>query len=311
MALLMPRRTSSSSLRRAFGVHTQAVRTKSICTPLHRPLTAPTLDEFAMHLRLENEELQPLLLPYLVKSGDFAWPAVKSWPLLDQEGRETLAGLRNDETDSLPVEVEVGRRGRGYFDAKLGAWRQLTMPFGLFLDAFVLRSIPSTDPSSRDIVGYLAQQDLLSRSSTLAASCPPLPHTRAGPRGDREQWRCNTWIGPADTFTPLHRDPYENLFVQVVGRKRVHLFPPTSAPHLYLQDSGTQPNTSVVPAERPLLQSGLQELRAQYPALQEAATHPGACHTVLEAGDALFIPRGWLHCVSSLTTSVSINFWWR
>lgn len=121
----------------------------------------------------------------------------------------------------------------------------------------------------------------------------------------------NVWIGPADTFTPIHKDPYHNLFVQVVGSKRVHLFPPSTAPDLHLSQSGTQTNTSVVPSEDYLLRDGGQGSDAsQYPGLARALEHPSASHAVLHPGDALYIPRGWFHCVRSLATSVSVNDWW-
>lgn len=185
---------------------------------------------------------------------------------------------------------------------------------GTFLDAFIEGSIPSLTTSTSTLVGYVAQQDLLSLSPTLSSHCPPLPHTTAGPRGDREQWRTNTWIGPQGTFTPIHRDPYENLFVQVVGRKRFHLFPPGPEPFLYLQKEGTQMNTSTVPTEACLLRGEGEgdEVRSnEFPLLEEAAKQQGAAHVEVEAGDALFLPRGWFHCVASLTTSASVNFWWR
>ncbi|CAO1612833.1 unnamed protein product [Parajaminaea phylloscopi] len=286
---------------------------ESLCRPLEPPAHLPSLDSFAAHLR--TQQPVPLYLPSLVHpsnpNASVPWPAVLSWSQIDDKGRETLAGLRNEQTEPLLVQVEVGRRSRGYLDAEPGSWQQLTMPFGLFMDAFIAGSIPRQDSTSQNLIGYVAQQDLLSQCPLLDAACPALPHTRVGPKGDREQWRSNVWIGPSDTFTPLHRDPYENLFVQVVGRKRVHLFPPSAAPHLYLRTNGSQQNTSVVPTERYLLRTGDREREADFPALNQAADDPGACHVTLEAGDALYIPRGWLHCVASLSTSASVNFWWR
>lgn len=301
--------------RDARALSAAASGAKSTLPPLQRPSATPSLDAFAAHLRLRDPT--PLLLPSLVSSrGDSPsphyWEATRSWSHIDDTtGRETLAGLRNPETESLPVEVEVGQRHRGYLDQS--SWQKLTMPFGLFLDAFIARTIPFADPaaSTTDLIGYVAQQDLRSLSPILAAASPSLPHPAAGPKGDREQWRCNMWIGPADTFTPLHRDPYENLFVQAVGQKRVHLFPPSAAPYLYLCEGGSQQNTSTIPTEGFLLSGGQEQTQAQYPDISRAADEQGACHTVLGPGDALYIPRSWLHCVSSLSTSASVNFWWR
>lgn len=188
-------------------------------------------------------------------------------------------------------------------------WSFRTPPSGIFLDAFILGSIPSENPG-QPLIGYVAQQDLLTGVPTLAQACPSLPHTTLGPRGDREQWRRNIWIGPSGTFTPLHRDPYENLFCQVVGTKRVHLFPPTAASSLYLNEEGSlQSNTSKIPTEEPLLRDGLGT--DEWPLLEYAKKAVGSAHVVLEPGDGLHIPRGWLHCVQSLSTSVSVNTWWR
>jgi len=36
------------------------------------------------------------------------------------------------------------------------------------------------------------------------------------------------WIGPKDTFTPLHHDLTNNLILQIVGRKRIILAAPGS-----------------------------------------------------------------------------------
>ena len=84
---------------------------------------------------------------------------------------------------------------------------------GTFISAFIEGSLGWESEEQRR-VGYMAQHDLLGQCPSLAAHCPQLPHTMKGARGAREQWQCNTWIGPKDCFTPIHRDPYHNLFVQ-------------------------------------------------------------------------------------------------
>jgi lysine-specific demethylase 8 len=103
---------------------------------------------------------------------------------------------------------------------------------GLFLDAFLLDRVP-TGNSSMDIVGFLAQYDLfekviaatkrLERSPLLIAITMQIPELNqqapcldlavsGGPKG--QFWRRNVWIGPSGTFSPIHRDPYHNLYCQ-------------------------------------------------------------------------------------------------
>lgn len=178
----------------------------------------------------------------------------------------------------------------------------------MFLDAFIQHKIPwqsEEGGEQQSPIGYLAQFDLLSKSPSLAAEAPGLPHTTAGPKGAKEQWRSNVWIGPAGTYTPIHRDPYENLFAQVVGRKRIHLFAPHLAPHLYINKSGPQQNTSTISSEHELLNPAQDR-----PLLSAALASEDAFVTELGPGDVLYIPQGWYHCVQSLSTSASVNFWY-
>ncbi|EPQ27742.1 uncharacterized protein PFL1_04879 [Pseudozyma flocculosa PF-1] len=266
------------------------------------------------------------------------WRALSSWSHRDERGIETLRGMKRRDTADLVVPVELSRPGLGYNAPReegatttRGGWDRISLPFGLFLDAFISQSIPwssspSPSPSSSSagsgsgsgsgqgdpgVVGYMAQYDLLSLSPSLSSDAPPLPHTRAGPRGDREQWRSNLWIGPGCTFTPIHRDPYHNLFVQIVGRKRIHVFPPSAHSSLYLFKEGPQQNTSVIHSERPLRTDGADDMHRLFPLVEKAL---GATHTAVVdvgPGDAVFIPQGWFHCVASLETSVSVNWWFR
>ncbi|EST05371.1 JmjC [Kalmanozyma brasiliensis GHG001] len=234
------------------------------------------------------------------------WPALKAWSTIDAKGQETLDGLKRPETADLMVPVEISQPNLGY-NAGGGKWDRIEMPFSLFLDAFIGRKIPwSTDASQQQQpVGYLAQFDLLSKAPSLAQEAPGLPHTQAGPKGAQEQWRSNVWIGPGGTYTPLHRDPYENLFAQIVGRKRVHLFAPALAPNLYIKPSGPQQNTSEIASEQELLTPSQDR-----PLLSEALASDNAFVAELDAGDVLYIPQGWYHCVQSLSTSASVNFWY-
>jgi lysine-specific demethylase 8 len=107
------------------------------------------------------------------------------------------------------------------------------------------------------------------------------------------------WISPADTRAPLHQDLPENLYAQLVGQKRVTLFAPGEARHLYRQPLWSRlPNFSRVDAEAPDLDRFPRFARAR-PLTAE-----------LDPGDLLYLPRRWWHQMRSLDFSISVSTWW-
>lgn len=108
------------------------------------------------------------------------------------------------------------------------------------------------------------------------------------------------WIGPANTFTPLHHDLTNNLLVQFVGRKQIVLVSPADTPRLYN-------DLHVFSAIGDLADPGLDT--SLHPLLNGLRFEI----LILNPGDALFIPIGWWHQVRSFDFSVSAtytNFLW-
>jgi Cupin-like domain len=107
------------------------------------------------------------------------------------------------------------------------------------------------------------------------------------------------WMSAPDTRMPLHMDLPDNLFAQLVGRKRVTLFSPREERRMYRNPPWSPlPHMSRVDAEEPDL--------ARYPRFGEA--HPLRC--VVEPGDLLYIPRLWWHQIRSIDFCLSVNYWW-
>ncbi|XP_019618013.1 PREDICTED: tRNA wybutosine-synthesizing protein 5-like [Branchiostoma belcheri] len=102
-------------------------------------------------------------------------------------------------------------------------------------------------------------------------------------------------IGSPSVQLWTHYDIMDNLLIQVSGRKRVVLFSPRDATHLYL----TGDKSAVLDLENPDLE--------RFPQFSQA--RPYTC--TLQPGDILFLPALWFHNVVSLDFGVAVNIFWR
>jgi len=111
-------------------------------------------------------------------------------------------------------------------------------------------------------------------------------------------WRISRiWLSAPQMSAPLHRDVAQNIFVQLIGRKRFYLYPAAATPWLYSNPvRSALPNYSRFDPEKPdyerfPLSRALQPLEV-----------------ILEPGDAIYLPSGWWHQVRSLDVSLSVSF---
>ena len=51
--------------------------------------------------------------------------------------------------------------------------------------------------------------------------------------GEDDEIKINIWLGPANTVSPAHTDPHNNILCQAMGRKYVRLFAPTEHDNMY------------------------------------------------------------------------------
>ena len=112
-------------------------------------------------------------------------------------------------------------------------------------------------------------------------------------------------ISSSDTTLWTHYDTHDNLLVQVVGRKRVTLFPPEADQYMYVQGSSSRVENISPDASA--------EDRARFPMFYERASRM-RMEITLDAGDALYIPAFWFHHVyaeSAGEASVAVNVFWR
>ena len=269
--------------------------------------------DIAIVLRPSFESQTPLVLRNLLGTCNaiYFWCSLEYWRVAVGE--------------YTPVEVEIGK---GY-----NSGNRVTMMFGEYLNYLELnmeienreyQQYQRLEEQGSDVqhqrtdqeVAYLAQNELF-RQVMNDIPIPSFCEDGKYCIGDGKLYHTMLWMGPRHTVSPLHFDPLDNLLMQVVGWKRVLLFPPhnqlcgleggekeemgvTPSWH-YAGADGNQYNTSAVDIEKPD--------HTRFPDFKALGPIPYEC--VLGPGDGLYIPKRWWHHVRSLEMSVSANVWWR
>lgn len=260
---------------------------------------SPPLEAFQMHL---DNKTTPLLLTGVIDD----WPAMQSWKLPSHLLRLTLNGCR-----LVPIEI-----GETYTSED---WRQEIIPFRRYLQDYLLPETPTE-------IGYLGQHNIFAqipqlireiRTPDYCFSAPPeyIPESRTGlpPVEPVDAPQMNVWLGPKGTRTPLHTDPYHNIFCQVVGYKYVRLYPPGASASLYprgVDENGiNESNTSQVEIRfnRESDNNVGTDMPDVFPRFLDDTSY---LERIVGPGESLYIPAGWWHYIESLTTSFSVSFWW-
>lgn len=211
--------------------------------------------------------------PVVVKGLVSQWPAFLKWSF--SYFNETI-GHR-----TVPIEI-----GSSYADS---GWKQTLMTFREFMEKFV-------ENENADGPGYLAQHRLFDQIPELLDDIIVPDYCAFGKDGI-DNVDMNIWIGPAKTVSPLHSDPKDNIFCQVVGRKFIRIVPLAESKSVYPREDGFLTRTSQVDVRNPDL--------LKFPLFREA--HVFDC--TLNAGECLYIPSGFWHYVLALDPSISVSCW--
>ncbi|KXS11213.1 Clavaminate synthase-like protein, partial [Gonapodya prolifera JEL478] len=282
----------------------------------------PSLMDFASHLYRESSLAPKHLFP-TYNSPITQIPPSHPLPFVVREyysdPEECPALLWNDlrvlvqeigADRTVPIEV-----GSKYTD---DSWSQELVVVEDWVRSFAETGLLDSDAP----VTYLAQHDLFAQIPRLrksvptpdlcyARSCPP-----DSPGPGRDEYQQGTappsvtapdsplvhfWFGPARTVSPLHTDPYDNLYLQLVGRKYVRLYDRREKERVGGRSDGAwMNNTSEIDdIENPDLELHPDFLKVPY------------VEAVLGPGDLLFIPVSLLsrYRPSYLSCSKQMCFW--
>ncbi|OCK90645.1 Clavaminate synthase-like protein [Cenococcum geophilum 1.58] len=303
---------------------------------MHPFLTSETLDLITSYHELNSgsidelrEEPSPLEfmryvarnLPFVIRKGASSWAAAKEWNakyLADVMGEQlvNVAITPHGNADSV-VELE---------DNSLIFVKpyETEEPFSK-----VIQKIQDQErnPSSQEPTRYAQTQNdnLRNEYIPLFSDLPKdVPFARIALQKFPDA--INFWLGNSHSTTALHKDNYENIYVQVRGRKHFVLLPPVESACINEQlipaatytprPSPEALNDLVVcldePEENVPFATWDPDLPDQRPTPFSKCSR--SLRVTLEEGDMLYLPALWYHKVSQSCSSegicCAVNYWY-
>ena len=154
---------------------------------------------------------------------------------------------------------------------------------------------------------YIAQAPLVSLPEELQMDLPvPQLVSKAG-KGD--VYDANLWMGFSPTYTPLHKDPNPNLFVQLAGSKNVRIMAPEKGEAVFSSVQRTLGKAASASfRENEMMQGQERELLERFVWGESSESDvegiPFGFEAELREGDGIFIPKGWWHSIKGTSTGI-------
>jgi Cupin-like domain len=220
--------------------------------------------------------------PIVIKGGVKKWKAISTWSI------DTLRA----KFGSLLIQVAWASDGVFRGDPVDGFANTRRIRFDRFIDVVAGRTI-----SNRGGKYYLAQHSL-SPDGDMASLLQDIEEPDCFEKSLLQV--TNLWLGSTGNISPLHFDRSNNFLCQVSGTKRLILFDPNQSDRLYpFPETSRIPHLAQIDIDNPDFD--------KFPKSKYAAS----IEATVNAGDMIFIPRYWWHQVYSVSTSISVNFWYK
>lgn len=150
-----------------------------------------------------------------------------------------------------------------------------------------------TTPTARV---YLAQASLADFPKALRDDVPTPEVVLQAGKGDI--YDSSLWIGQAPTYTPLHRDPNPNVFVQLAGKKKIRCFAPRVGHAIFAKVQEQIGGSAVATMRGEEMMQGEEKQALENEVWQSAGSHMEHCFEAeVDSGDGLYIPKGYWHSV--------------
>ncbi|KAH8664067.1 cupin-like domain-containing protein [Xylariales sp. PMI_506] len=253
--------------------------------------------------------------PFVIRGGARDWTATKAWgpgylleALKDHHVNVAVTPFGNADAPTINADGDLVFAKPHEEDQK----------FGEFLQYLTKQEL---DPAFRgsEVRYAQTQNDNLRHeyASLFSQVQKSIPFARIALQ--KEPDAINMWIGNSKSVTAMHRDNYENIYVQVAGQKHFVLLPALCQPCLGEQE--LRPASYTRQGDELVLQMEEGQKvpfttwdpdkpdvrQTKYSALAEPM------RVTLNPGDMLYLPAMWYHKVSQSCSEegvcIAVNYW--
>lgn len=240
--------------------------------------------------------------PVIMPPGCFGdLPAIQNWFRPSKKHNQAYELNQSYLEQFAEALVPLELSSMTHFGEQDVSFKRSEAPLSVFL-----RWAESADACSRQRL-YLAQASFSDLPTRMRDDLPTPEIVSHAGRGD--VYDTNLWLGVAPTYTPLHRDPNPNLFVQLVGRKVVRLLPPEVGREIFSNvQAALGRNASEIFRSDEMMQGEEKRLLEDQiwgdDCVKAGSAIPG--HEVfMNSGDGVFIPKGWWHSIKGVGTGIT------
>jgi Cupin-like domain len=279
------------------------IRTANTESSTSYPQSLPAARKWFAH---ESENAPNLGLRLSERYLSLFWDTILPYELIIDSKKEVLqnyidwAQAENHASEELVIFLVRLLSG-----PDKSTFRRFYAPLSLFLQA-----CRETPPHITPPRLYIAQAQISDLPKQLQDDLPTPHIVKEAGKGDI--YDANIWMGIPPTYTPLHKDPNPNLFVQLASSKSVRLFRPDVGSVMFRDVQHSIGRYGSASFRGDEMMEGPEK-----DALDEVVWGRDVCEggyeTTINPGDALFIPKGWWHSIRSIGSGVtgSVNWWFR
>ncbi|PIB02011.1 Lysine-specific demethylase 8 [Cercospora beticola] len=222
-------------------------------------------------------------------------PALQRWFENAKHGRVALDVAYLSKFGATIVPLEITNNGQ---------FVRVEHSLSFFLDTSTV-----TTPTARV---YLAQASLSDFPKALRDDVPTPEVVLQAGKGDI--YGSSLWIGQAPTYTPLHRDPNPNVFVQLAGKKKIRCFAPQVGYAIFAKVQEQIGGSAVATMRGEEMMQGEEKQALENEVWQSEGSHMEHCFEAeVDSGDGIYIPKGYWHSVKGEGNGIvgSVNWWFR